>query len=208
MTTVYDNPSLTLLTEEKILRADPTDFTNIPGECDELLWSVVPEHIGHGYSSGSLCVYNGMKSEVMAANGYITVRQTQNKGRRYAYTLFPPVIYEPTVISDYNVSLMWSDLGDDRSAVYLYDALNHKMLFYNGSQLVHPEKEVNSRAPFDLWDLSAYEPFLSVGLPIMKLLYWQKKSQREHTRLWRCHLLIGRKILLQKQSMISAMGQI
>lgn len=159
VTTVYDNPSLTLLTEEKILRADPTDFTNIPGECDELLWSVVPEHIGHGYSSGSLCVYNGMKSEVMAANGYITVRQTQNKGRRYAYTLFPPVIYEPTVISDYNVSLMWSDLGDDRSAVYLYDALNHKMLFYNGSQLVHPEKEVNSRAPFDLWDLSAYEPF-------------------------------------------------
>lgn len=148
------NPSLTLLTTEKIFRASHQDFINIPSECDGLLWSVVPPHIGKGYTHGNFAMYNAMKSEVMSANGYLTVRGTQKGNRMYAYTLYPS-----GGISEYNITLMWADVSD-KTMVYGYDAMNKKMLFYSGSKGVFfPTSQPSTSSPFDVRDLSRYEPF-------------------------------------------------
>lgn len=168
-------PSLTLLTTEKILRADE-NFNNIPAQCDESLWGeVLPDHIGHGYAYGNFALERGTMTDVMSANGYITRRSVG--GAKYTYTLYPPQTL------DYNVTLMWSDLGGDRGEIYCYDALNQKMFFAGATTPAYSTAEPSLSAPFDLRDLSAYEPFyigrISDGVAVLA----KEKSTGAHKAL-------------------------
>lgn len=146
------NPSLTVLTTDKIYRASHHDFVNIPTECDDQLWSVVPPYIGNGYVHGCFAMYSATSTEVMSANGYITTRSVRNGNRMYSYTIYP------SNTTDYDVSLMWSSVRD-RTMVYCYDQLNERMLFFDGINIFYAQTPPSLGSPFDIRDLSDYEPF-------------------------------------------------
>lgn len=150
ITSIYGtNRSLTVVTTEHIQRADNIDFIDIPNETDELLFTVVPPHIGHGYSNGFFAKYTSTGDEVLCADGMLTARGVQHNNRVFGYTLYP------SGISKYNVTLMYAP---KYNPVYTYDALSKQMLFYdyNGYRRA---LEQNSSSLFDVRNLQDYEPF-------------------------------------------------
>jgi len=162
ITTTYgQNRSLTLLTTEHLLRADHTDYINIPSETDGELFPVVPDHIGHGYTHGVFTFYTGTKSEIMAANGKLTTRSTQNNNRKYDYTSYP------TGISDYNVTMAY---GAPYYPTFAYDDLNKMMIFIDPWGCRAPKEQAVGNK-FDVGDLSDYEPFfmgeISQGITLL-----------------------------------------
>lgn len=147
------NPSLTVLTTDKIYRASHQDFVNIPGECDALLWHVVPPHIGHGYTHGKFAMNSSIGTEILSANGYITTRSIRSANRMFSYTLYP------AGWTEYDVTLMWAD-SRDRTMTYCYDAMHEQMLFYAGTSGLFPAAgQAAVGSPFDVRDLSEYKPF-------------------------------------------------
>ena len=159
--------TMTILTTEHIYRADYTDYVNIPNEQDGNMFLVVPPHIGNGYTHGLFSEEKrGRSDEVLSANGLLTVRSQQQGNRMYNYTLYPAGVY------DYDVTMMYYP---DWCPIFCYDALGKQMLFYNNSSLWRADEQV-SNAPFDVNDLSAYEPFMLDEMPLGVVLLAKEKS--------------------------------
>lgn len=174
VTSVYGtNRSLTVLTTEHLQRADNIDFINIPDEMDELLFNVVPPHIGHGYTSGAFVVYTSTRDELMCADGKLTARGVQNSGRKFGYTLYP------AGISDYRVTLMYAP---QYCPVYVYDELGKQMLFYDYSGCWAPQEQA-SGSKFDICDLSDYEPFYLAEMSSGVTLLTKQKSSGAYKAL-------------------------
>lgn len=149
VTSTYgSNRSLTVLTTTNLLRADHNDFIDIPGEADANMFSVVPPHIGNGYSNGIFTKISSTKDEIMCANGKITNRSTQNSNRKHSYTVYP------AGVSDYNVTMMHTK---EYYPTYAYDAMGKRMLIFGSWSSFIPEEQ-GSGSKFDVCDLSDYEP--------------------------------------------------
>ena len=142
--------TLTILTTEHLLRADFYDYVNIADEADGNMFVVTPPHIGNGYTHG--CFGEEKKSrneELLSANGLLTARAINDGQRLYNYTVYP------TGVLDYDVTMMYNP---EWCPVYCYDALGKQMLFYKGGSLWKADEQLSG--PFDVNDLSDYEPFL------------------------------------------------
>ena len=162
ITSIYGtNRSLTVVTTEHIQRADNIDFIDIPGESDEQLFTIVPPHIGHGYSSGFFGKYTSTGAEVLCADGLLTARGVQHNNRVFGYTLYP------SGMSKYNVTLMYAPQS---KPVYTYDALSKQILFYDYNGYWRA-LEQNSSSLFDVRNLQDYEPFylaeMSAGITLL-----------------------------------------
>lgn len=144
------NPSLTVLTTEHLLRASHQDFVNIPGESDGALWPIVPPHIGHGYTHGQFVYNESNQTQCLMANGILTSRGTRQGNRMFKYPVYPNG-------EIYNVTLMYKERDMD---LYAYDALKERLLVENlRGNLFYPTDNPTAGSPFDIRDLSAYEPF-------------------------------------------------
>lgn len=144
------NRSLTVMTTEKLFRADQNDYVNIPSEEDENMFMVVPPNIGHGYEYGGFVEYRSTSDEFMNANGLVANRGVQNSNRKYNYILYPPGV------RNYNVTLMYAPTNS-YADVYLYDDLNKCMMFGSFQGLWCGQNIAG--APFDVTNLKDYEPF-------------------------------------------------
>ena len=161
------NRSMTILTTEHILRADYTDYVNMPEEQDENMFLVKPTHIGNGsYTHGLFSEEESRGEELMSVNGLLTMRSQQQGNRHYGYTLYP------VGILDYDVTMMYNP---EWCPVYCYDALGERMLFYSGGVLSVAEEQV-SDSKFDVNDLSDYEPFLLDEISSGIVLLTKQKS--------------------------------
>lgn len=142
--------ALTVLTTEHLLRADFYDYVNMPDEADGNMFLVTPSHIGNGYTHGCFGEEEGGQAwELLSANGLLTGRLLYSSDRRYGYTLYP------TSIFDYDVTMMYNSKW---CPVYCYDALGKRMLFCQNGSLWKADEQLGG--PFDVNDLSDYEPFL------------------------------------------------
>ena len=144
------NRSLTVMTTEKLFRADQNDYVNIPSEEDENLFLVVPPNIGHGYEYGGFVEYRPTSDEFMNANGLVANRSVQNSNRTYSYPMYP------AGVRDYNVTLMYAPTNSSAD-VYLYDDLNKCMMFATFNGIWCGQSIIG--APFDVTNLKDYDPF-------------------------------------------------
>lgn len=141
------NRSLTVLTTAHLYRADHYDYVSIPYESDGQLFSVVPPHIGHGYTHGCFVIYSPTKHEIMSANGLVTARSVQNNNRLFDYTKYP------SKVNNYDVTFMYAPQS---YVAYAYDALGKQMLFFDYTNCWAPQEQgIGSK--FDVCDLSDYE---------------------------------------------------
>lgn len=142
--------SMTVVTTEKIFRADYYDYLNIPEQCDEALFQMVPPNIGHGYTSANICIHPTTKHEMLELNGMVSSRDVQRGINYISYPIYP------NGVNDYHVSLSYA--AASYSALYCYDDLKKRMIFFKFNNGWVAQKQ-NPASQCDISDLSAYSPF-------------------------------------------------
>lgn len=143
------NRAMTIVTTKHIVRADYTDYVNIPDEADVNMFLVPPAIIDGSYEHAYLSEEETTGTELLCVDGLVMDRNRQSGSRKYSYPLYP------TGILNYNVILMYNPKW---CPVYCYDDLNKQMLFFKGG--LWRAKEQIASNKFDVNNLNDYEPFL------------------------------------------------
>lgn len=138
------NRSLTVLTENDIIRADHYDFIKIQSESGMGIFIVppkklVPQFIGYDSSWGQ---------ELMSVNGKLYPRSCQNGVRMYNYYMLLPDYseYEFTYFHNVRYSKSW-----------MYDKLGERLILHSGKNLLQ-FKTQDPLLPFDVNNLKGCEP--------------------------------------------------
>lgn len=142
------NTGLTVVTTQDLYRANYKDYV-LEWTGDQMFY-VKPPFSGEELRSADLAYRSNNTWEAMVVNGLFFQRNLQNNGRHYGYPIYP------AGVKDYHVSMMCLPLGSQVYAVYCYDDMGKRMLFFNGESGYKPVDQLSGQ--FDVNDLSGYDP--------------------------------------------------
>ena len=92
------NRAMTIVTTKHIVRADYTDYVNIPDEADVNMFLVPPAIIDGSYEHACMSEEEMTGTELLCVDGLLMDRMQRNGNRKYSYPSYPPGILNLSLI--------------------------------------------------------------------------------------------------------------